>query len=115
MKKLYFLFVMGAVAWGCGDKDRFMVTSIPTTPVLNAELKVIIKDNTIMNVRLDSTNNIRGITNKNFFATANEFQNFSYNGYSLPNNKITAYSYNRNTIVVATGTHIAPVINVSID
>ena len=115
MKQLYFLLVMGAVAWGCGDKDRFMVTGIPTTPVLSTNLKVLIKDNSLLNVRLDSNVGIRGITNKNYFQTADQFQNFTYNGYSSPNTRITPYSYNKNFIVFASGSSSAPVFNYSID
>jgi hypothetical protein len=115
MKKLYFFLVMGAVAWGCGDKDRFMVTSIPTTPILDSKLKVIIKDNSLINARLDSTAGIRGFSDKNYFETADQFQNFSYGGITLPKTKLTPYNYNKNFIVFASGTSAAPVLNYSMD
>jgi hypothetical protein len=115
MKKLYFFLVMGAVAWGCGDKDRFMVSGIPTTPVLNANLKVIIKDNTLQNVRLDSTAGIRGFTDKNSFQTADQFTNFSYAGISFPNKAITPINYSRNFVAVASGSATAPVLSYSLD
>src|SRR4051812_6042426 len=115
MKKLYFLLVMGAVAWGCGDKDRFMVTSIQTTPILDSKLKVLIKDNTLQNVRLDSTVGIRGFSDKNYFTTADLFVNFSNSGISFPKTKLTPFNYSRNFVVVATGTSAAPVISYSLD
>ena len=115
MKNLYLLLVMGAVAWGCGDKDRFMVTSIQTTPILDSKLKVIIKDNSFINARLDSTVGIRAFSDKNYFETADQFQNFSYNGISLPKPKLTPYNYSRNFVVYASGTSVALVINYSLD
>jgi hypothetical protein len=118
MKKLYLFFIIGAVAWGCGDKDKYLYTQIPVTPVLNPDTKAIIKDNTMMNVRLDSAGSgsiIHGITDKNAFATSSQFQDFTYGGYSLPATKVTPFSYDRNTIVVATGTSLAPVVYYSLD
>lgn len=115
MKKLYFFLVMGAVAWGCGDKDRFMVSSIQTTPILDAKLKVIIKDNTLQNVRLDSTVGIRGFSDKNYFSTADLFVNFSNNGISIPKTRLTPYNYSRSFVVFVSGTSAAPVINYSLD
>jgi len=115
MKKLYFFLVMGAVAWGCGDKDRFMVSGIPTTPILDSKLKVIIKDNSLVNVRLDSTVGIRGITDKNYFETADQFLNFSNSGISFAKPRLTPISYSKNFVVYASGTTAAPVINYSID
>lgn len=115
MKQLYFFLVMGAVAWGCGDKDRFMESKLPVTPVLNSNLKVIIKENTLLNVRLDSNAGIRGITDKNYFATADQFQNFSYNSIAVPGDQISPYNYNKNFVVVASGTPTAPVVNYSLD
>src|SRR5687767_15290904 len=115
MKKLYFLFIMGAVAWGCGDKDTFLVTSIPTEPVINPDVKVLIKDNSLTNVRLDSTSGIRGISARYVFQTTDQFSNFTYNGYTLPNVKLTPFSYSGNTVVVASGTNIAPALHYSLD
>ncbi|HEX6426278.1 MAG TPA: hypothetical protein VF008_01280 [Niastella sp.] len=115
MKKLYFLFIMGAVAWGCGDKDTFLVTSIPTTPVINANVSVLIKDNSLINVRLDSSSGIRGISAKYVFQTTDQFSNFTYSGYSLPNIKLTPFSYSGNTVVVASGTSLAPYLHYSLD
>jgi hypothetical protein len=105
---------MGAVAWGCGDKDKYLFTQIPTTPVLNADTKVLIKDNSLLYVRLETGNIIRGITNKNAFATTDQFKSFTYTGYSLPG-KITPYNYDKNNIVMASGTHLAPIVNYSQD
>ncbi len=115
MKNLYLLLVMGAVAWGCGDKDRFMVSSIPTTPILDSKLKVIIKDNSLINARLDSTAGIRAFTDKNYFETADQFQNFSYGGIAVPKNRLTPFNYNKNFVVYASGTSASPVINYSLD
>lgn len=115
MKKLYFLFLMGAVAWGCGDKDRFMMSSIPTEPVINPNIKALIKDNSLVDVRLDSNAGIRGITTNSYFQTTDQFRNFTAGPYSLPNTKITPFSYNGNTIVVASGTALNPVIHYSKD
>lgn len=114
MKKLYFLFLIGAVALGCGDKDKYLFTQIPTEPVLNADTKVLIKDNSMMYVRLDSGNIIRGITNKVAFSTTDRFKSFSYAGYSMPVAK-TPFNYDKNTIVVGTGTSTAPVVYYSLD
>lgn len=118
MKKLYFLFVIGALAWGCGDKDKYLYTQIPITPVLNPDVRVLIKDNSMMNVRLDSAGNgsvIHGITTNNAFTTSNLFQNFTYTAYALPPAKISPFNYNKNTVVVASGTVTAPVLHYSLD
>lgn len=115
MKKLYFLLLTGAVAWGCGDKDRYLVTQIPTEPAINADVKVLIKDNSLYTVRLENGGVIRGLTSNNFFTTSDEFKSFSFNGYSVPNNRLTPYSYDSNAVVVAAGTALAPVIYYSID
>lgn len=114
MKQLYFLFLMGIVAWGCGDKDKFLYAQIPTEAVLNSDTKVLIKDNNLMYVRLESGDLIRGITNKNAFTTSDQFKTFTYGGYSLPAT-ISPYNYDRNTIVVASGSAVAPVVHYSID
>ncbi len=115
MKKLYFLFIIGAAAWGCGDKDTFLVSGIPTTPVINANVSVLIKDNSLINVRLDSNSGIRGISAKYVFQTTDQFTNFTYTGYFLPNTKITPFSYSGNTVVVASNTPLAPVLHLSLD
>jgi hypothetical protein len=115
MKKLYFLFIIGAVAVGCGDKDRFLFTQIPIEPVMNPDTKVLIKDNSLLNVRLDSGNLIRGITTNNFFTTTDLFKSFTYNGFSLPATQITPFSYNGKAITVASGTPTAPVVHYSTD
>jgi hypothetical protein len=115
MKKIYLLFIIGAVAYGCGDKDRYLFNQIPVEPVLNPNTKVLIKDASLTNVRLDSGNIIRGFTAANFFSTTNQFQNFNYTGVALPANKLTPFSYNRNTIVVASGAANAPVVQYSFD
>lgn len=114
MKQVYFLFLIGAVAWGCGDKDNFLFTQIPIEPVLNADTKVLIKDNSLMHVRLDSGNIIRGITDRNSFTTTDQFKAFTYGGYTVPY-AITPYSYDKNNIVMASGTALAPVVNYSQD
>jgi hypothetical protein len=106
---------MGVAAWGCGDKDRFLFNQIEVEPVLNAETKIIIKDASLINVRLDSTNVIRGFSTSNFFTTSNQFQNFTYNGVTMPATKLAPYSYNRNTVVIAAGTSASPVLFYSID
>jgi hypothetical protein len=115
MKKLYFLFIIGAVAYSCGDKDRYLFNQIPVEPVLNPDTKVLIKDASLTNVRLDSGNIIRGFTTANFFNTTNQFQNFNYTGVALPANTLTPFNYNRNTIVVASGAATAPVLHYSFD
>jgi len=116
MKKLYFLFLISAaVASGCGDKDRFLFTQIPTEAVLNTDIKVLVKDNSLMHVRLDSGNIIRGITDKVAFTTTEQFKTFSYGAIALPATKITPYNYDRNTIVVASGSATSPVIYYSLD
>jgi len=114
MKQLYLLFLIGAVALGCGDKDKYLYTQIPTEVVLNTDTKVLIKDNSIMYVRLDSGNIIRGITDKVAFTTTDQFKSFAYGGYSVGTAK-TPYNYDRNTIVVGTGTSTAPVVYYSFD
>jgi hypothetical protein len=115
MKKLYFLFIIGAVACSCGDKDRFLFTQIPIEPVMNPDTKVLIKDNSLLNVRLDSGNLIRGITTNSFFTTTDLFKGFTYNSFSLPATKITPFSYNGKAITVAGGTPTVPVIYYSTD
>jgi hypothetical protein len=66
-------------------------------------------------VRLDSGNMIHGITTKLFFNTNNGFQNFNYNAWAVPTPVYTPYSYNKNTIVVGTGSATAHAINYSTD
>lgn len=115
MKKLYFLFLVSAVAFGCGDKDRYLVTQIPTEPAINAEVKLLIKDNSLTTARIDSGSLIRGITSNNFFSTTDNFKTFSHNGFDVPATRLTGFSTSRNGIAVATGTVLAPVIHYSID
>jgi hypothetical protein len=115
MKKLYFLFLVSAVAFGCGDKDRFLVTQIPTEPAINADVKLLIKDNSIATARLDTGNIIRGLTSNNFFRTTDDFKTFTHNGYDVSGTKLTDFNASRNGIVVAAGTTLAPVIYYSID
>ncbi|HEY1200832.1 MAG TPA: hypothetical protein VGE79_07620, partial [Niastella sp.] len=78
MKKLYYLFLVSAVAFGCGDKDRFLITQIPTEPAINADVKLLIKDNSLATARLDSGNIIRGLTTTKFFSTTDDFKTFTH-------------------------------------
>lgn len=115
MKRIYLLFLVSAVAFGCGDKDRFLVTQIPTEPAINAGVKVLIKDNSITAARLDTGNIIRGITTNSFFSTNDDFKNFTANAFSVAGTKLTAYNTCRNGITVAAGTALTPTIYYSID
>lgn len=115
MKKLYFLFLVSAVAFGCGDKDRFLVTQIPTEPAINAEVKLLIKDNSLTTARLDTGNIIRGLTTNNFFRTTDDFKSFTHNAYDVAGTKLTGFSTSRNGIVVAAGTALAPIVYYSND
>jgi hypothetical protein len=115
MKKLYFLFLISAVAFGCGDKDRYLVTQIPTEPAINADVKLLIKDNSLTTARIDSGNLIRGITSNNFFSTSDNFKSFSHNAFDISGIKLTGFSTSRNGIAVAAGTALAPVVYYSID
>src|SRR5688500_17465115 len=116
MKKLYFLSLIGAVAWGCGDKDRYLVTQIPNEPAITAEVKVFLKDDSLYSVRLDDGGLIRGITFDNFFNTSDAFKSFTHSAYSVPAaGRLTPFSYDSNAVCVATGTTLAPVIYYSTD
>jgi hypothetical protein len=114
MKKIYFFLLIGAIAWGCGDKDRYLVTQIPTEPAINADVKILIKDNSLNTVRLDG-DIIRGLTGNNFFTTSDAFKSFSYAPYSVPNPRLTPFSYDSNAVAVAVGTALAPVVYYSVD
>jgi hypothetical protein len=114
MKKTYFLLIAAAVAFGCGKKDKFMYSQVATTPVLNPDLKSILKDNTILNANLDSSGVIRGVTDKNAFNTSDQFQTFNHAGYSI-SNALTPYVYDKNTVIVATGTILSPMVHYSQD
>ena len=115
MKKLYYLFLVSAVAFGCGDKDRFLITQIPTEPAINADVKVLIKDNILATARLDSGNIIRGLTTNKFFSTTDDFKTFTHNAYDVAGTKLTSFNASRNGIVIASGTAIAPIVYYSID
>lgn len=115
MKKLYYLFLVSAVAFGCGDKDRFLITQIPTEPAINADVKLLIKDNSLATARLDSGNIIRGLTTNKFFSTTDNFKSFVHNAYDVAGTKLTSFNTSRNGIVIASGTAIAPIVYYSID
>jgi photosystem II stability/assembly factor-like uncharacterized protein len=116
MKKLYILFLIGAAAWGCGDKDRYLVTQLPAEPAINADVKVLIKDNSLNAVRIDQGGVIRGLTMDNFFTTSDAFKSFTYAPYSVPAaSRLTPYSYDSNAVCVAAGTVLAPTVYYSTD
>jgi hypothetical protein len=115
MKKLYYLFLVSAVAFGCGDKDRYLVTQIPVEPAINADVKELIKDNSIATARLDSGNIIRGLTTNKFFSTTDNFKTFARNAYDVAGTKLTSFNTSRNGIVIASGTALSPIVYYSID
>jgi len=114
MKKTYFLLIAAAVAFGCGKKDKFMYGQVATQPIMNPDLKSILKDNVILNSVLDSSGVIHGLTDKNAFSTSDQFQTFNHSGYSI-SNAVTPYTYDKNTVIVATGTVLTPIVHYSQD
>lgn len=116
MRQLFFLFLIGAAAWGCGDKDRYLVTQLPAKPAINADVKVLIKDNSLYTVRLDAGGVIRGLTTDRFFTTSDAFENFTSDVYSVPvASRLTPFSYDSNAVCVAAGTVLAPTVYYSTD
>jgi hypothetical protein len=115
MKKSYLLFIYAAIAFGCGDKSKYLLNQVPIEPVLNPDTKTLIKDDAISYARLETGNIIRGITNKNYFTTTNGFQDFQYSGYTLPAATITPFNIEKNAFVITSGSAQAPVINYSED
>ena len=114
MKKTYFLLIAAAVAFGCGKKDKFLYSQVASQPVFNPDLKSILKDNTILNANLDSSGVIRGVTDKNGFTTSDQFQTFNHAGYSI-SNALTPFVFDKNTVIVATGTILSPIVHYSQD
>jgi hypothetical protein len=114
MKRPYILFVMAAMAFGCGDKDKFLFTQVSTGLVVNAETKTIVKNNTFVNATLDSTGTIRTLGSKVSFTSSDLFQTFNYTTYALPG-AATPVNVYKNTIAFASGTYNAPALYYSSD
>jgi hypothetical protein len=114
MKKPYFLLVGAVLAFSCGKKDKFLFSQVSNELIVNPDTKVIVKDNIILNVSNDSSGVIHGLTDKNAFNSSNQFQSFSYVGYSMTAS-ISQPVYDKNKVVVATGTALAPMVHYSTD
>jgi len=114
MKKTYFLLIAAAAVFGCGKKDKFMYGQIATQAIMNPDLKSILKDNIILNANLDSSGVIHGVTDKNAFSTSTQFQTFDHSAYSI-SGTLAPYNYDKNTVIVATGTVLNPIVHYSQD
>jgi len=112
MKKPYLFLVCLAAACGCGNKDKFMLGQVPAEPVVNPATTVLIKNNVLLTVRLDSGSIVRGITRNNAFKTTDFFTHFVYAPYALP---AGTYNFEKDTIAVASGDPLSPVLNYSGD
>lgn len=114
MRKPYYLLICIAIAFGCGDKDKFLFSQAETELVVNPETKVLVKGNTLVYSRLDSGNIIHGISNNIVFNTSDQFKTFDYKGSTLPTN-ITPFVIDKNIVITASGDVMAPVIQYSVD
>lgn len=114
MRKPYYLFICIAIAFGCGDKDKFLFSQAETDLVVNPETKVLVKENTLVYSRLDSGNIIHGISKNLVFNTSDQFKTFDYKSSTLPTN-ITPFVIDKNIAITASGDVMTPAIQISVD
>ena len=114
MKKYSFYILCIATLCGCGNKNVILLNQVPVTPVVNPATKAIIKDNSLLYVRLDSGASIHGITFNNAFRTADDFMDFELQPFSLQT-ATTPYSFDGNRCVYGSGPALTPVVNFSAD
>lgn len=112
MKNLYILSL--ALLFGCGNKNVLLVNQVPVSTVVNPSTSAIIKNNTLVYVRLDNGGAIHGLTTSSAFSTVDYFTDFSLAPISKtpvanPN------SFSGNQFVYATGQGLASIINYSAD
>ena len=114
MKKYSFYILCLAAVCGCGNKEMLLINQVPVTPVVNPATKAIIKDNSLLYVRLDSGASIHGITFNSAFRTVDDFRDFELHSFS-PQTATTPYSFDGNRCVYGSGQTLTPVINFSAD
>jgi hypothetical protein len=114
MKKYSFYILCLTALCGCGNKDLLLVNQVPVTPVVNPATKAIIKDNSLLYVRLDSAASIHGMTLNSAFRTVDDFMDFELDPFSLQT-ATTPYSFNGNKCVYGSGQALSPVVNFSTD
>ena len=114
MKKYSIYVFCLAVLCGCGNKDVLLINQVPVAPVVNPATKAIIKDNSLLYVRLDSVESIHGVTFNSAFRTADDFMDFELHPFSLQT-ATTPYSFDGNRCVYGSGQALTPAVNFSAD
>ena len=114
MKKYSFYVLCLAALCSCGNKDVLLINQVPVAPVVNPATKAIIKDNTLLYVRLDSAASIHGLTFNSAFRTADDFIDFELHPFSLQT-ATTPYSFDGSRCVYGSGQALTPVVNFSAD
>jgi len=114
MKKYSFYILCLAALCGCGNKNVLLINQVPVAPAVNPATKAIIKNNSLLYVRLDSGASIHGITTNGAFRTANDFTAFDLHSFSAQT-ATTPYSFDGNRFVYASGPALKPLINLSAD
>src|SRR3954468_15845183 len=79
----YAFLLITVLLHACGKKDALLLGQLPSTTVVNPDVKVLIKDNDLLDAQLTG-NGIRGFTKTDVFFSADGFQHFTTTPYSMP-------------------------------
>jgi len=106
------LLLVAALA-GCKGEGT-LLDVYPMEPIVNPEVRALIKDNRIVHARLASRNQIIGITEKGGFATADRFKSFAFEPYTWPGGQ-GVMGFGNGIIVHATAEGASFVLRYSVD
>lgn len=112
MKNTYLLLLCSAIICGCGNKDKILLSQAPMSLSVNPAVKPLIASNSLLYAWIDNNGAISGLTANSAFKTTDLFAHFDMmNGAT--GGAITRYSFNKDTLVFASGTALSPVVHYS--
>jgi len=112
MKNTFFLLLCSAIICSCGNKDKILLSQTPMTYDVNPAVKPLISSNSLLYAWIDNNGAISGLTANAAFKTTDLFAHFDMMA-GATGSGITPYSFNKDTVVFATGTALSPVVHYS--
>ena len=112
MKNTYLLLLCSAIIGGCGNKDKILLSQAPMSYSVNPAVKPLIASNSLLYAWIDNNSVISGLTANGAFKTTDLFAHFDIMT-GTTGSAITRYSFNKDTLVFASGTALSPVVHYS--
>lgn len=112
MKNTYLLLLCSVIICSCGNKDKELLSQVPMSLAVNPAVKPLIVSNSLLYAWIDNNGAISGLTLNAAFKTTDQFVHFNM-ATGATSGAITPYSFNKDTLVFATGTALSPVVHYS--